>query len=354
MKMNFKYAIMTVAALAMGLTSCSNDENETPENVTKELTIKISGVNNSGTKAVETPAESGPNSVSLIDGYVFIIDRLGNIAQKIDLNVMEATSESGQVISGVSLDSKVYVVGNIPDSQKDMIDKFKTFSEIETEIFPINSQRDYSSAILANIKGEPVTVTLGGNGTVEAKVFINPIVSRIELAKVKGTGNIKDFTITGVYIDSYYNFFTYVGGHGGSTYEQGSRTNSIDCVGDKGSWKADGDLVAKPNDNNVWAHNVVAGALPRFIISLTDVKYEKGNEVIELPGTYYLTVTGYRNNDGSILTSFERGNIYRIGSSNSIEFDEGDLDVTPNPVGRDLTLNVSIRGWILNTPTAEL
>lgn len=350
MKLKFKYAMMAVAALTLGLTSCSNDDNETPEKAAKSLSIKIAGVTHSGTKAIEGPGKTS-GSITLTGGSIFIINHLGAITKSEPLSVTAATGSTGQVISGIAADSRVYIIGNIPTSFD--ITTLHSFADIQAATSAMTAQTDYTKAALANSDGQAATITLGSGNTASATISIKPLISRMELTQVKGTGNIKGFTVAGVYVDSYYPAFTYVGGYSGTIFEQ-EQSTIFTGIGDNGTWAANSSsLIANPGTNKVWAHNVASGALPRFIIALTNVKYINSAGNLEDKGSivYYLTVTGY---DSGALTAFERGKIYRVGGTNGIEFDEDDLGLTPNPVDIDLTLKVVVEEWILETPTAEL
>ncbi|MCD8267226.1 MAG: hypothetical protein LUD46_01295 [Parabacteroides sp.] len=248
MKLKFKYAMMAVAALTLGLTSCSNDDNETPEKAAKSLSIKIAGVTHSGTKAIEGPGKT-LGSITLTGGSIFIINHLGAITKSEPLSVTAATGSTGQVISGIATDSRVYIIGNIPTSFD--ITTLHSFADIQAATSAMTAQTDYTKAALANSDGQAATITLGSGNTASATISIKPLISRMELTQVKGTGNIKGFTVAGVYVDSYYPAFTYVGGYSGTIFEQ-EQSTIFTGIGDNGTWAANSSsLIANPGTNKV-------------------------------------------------------------------------------------------------------
>ncbi|NDV67011.1 hypothetical protein [Bacteroides sp. 224] len=356
MKVNFKYAMMTIAALTMGLTSCSNDNDKVAESEPQYLSIKISGVVQSPTRAVEAPGETTVNTIKLNDGHIFVINPLGQVTYQEALNVSQATNAGQILTTAIPADSRIYVIGNIPTADNATITALTDFNAIKAATSALTTQTNYKEAALANADGQPTAIIPGASNTATVNVSIKPLISRLELTQVKGIGDITNFTVKGVYVDDYYPQFTYAGLYAGTKFSQGQST-TFAGIGDAGAW-AHTSLVAAPATGNVWAHNLAAGGLPRFIIELEDVKYNPGISAgaplgeVDLSGTtYYLTVTGY-NNGG--LTAFERGKIYRIGGNNGIEFDQDDLGLVPNPVDVDLTLNVTILEWEVVTPTANL
>lgn len=352
MKVNFKHAIMAVAALTLGLISCSNDN----DGVTGEqyVSVKIPVMNQPQTRALEDAGKVAAGTIKLKNGHIFVLDAIGNVLHNETLNVSQATS-TGQVLSStVSTNSRIFVIANIPTSDVSTVSGLRSLSAINAATSLMTTQSDYTEAALANVNNVPASITPGADNTASANVSINPLISRLELTQVKASGDITAFDVTGVYIDDYYPSFTYGGLYSGDIVSQGTST-TFNGIGDVGTWAASG-LIAAPASNKVWAHNVASGGLPRFIIRIENVKWNPGlssgggSGEVPLVGTYYLTVTGYNNGN---LTTFERGKIYRIGAVNGIEFDQDDLGLAPNPVDVTFTMNVLIEEWVLETPTAD-
>lgn len=354
MKVNFKNAIMAVAAITLGLTSCSNDKDEvTGEAV--NVSVKISGAIKPATKAVEAPGSTDEGTIQLTNGHIFVLDVQGTVTYDEELIVAEATGEGQTLGQEVSTSSRIFVIGNIPSDDLDDITSLTSLSAINAATSLMTTQTDYTTVALANVGNVPAELAITGT-TATAEVSINPLISRMELTKVVGSGDIVSFDVTGVYVDDYYPSFTYGGLYSGEIHSQGTSVDFASVLGDAGTW-ASSTLVAAPASGNVWAHNLAAGGLQRFIIKLENIVWNPGlgagEPTAETPlnGTYYLTVTGY--NTGG-LDAFERGKIYRIGGENGIVFNEDNLGLTPNPTDISLTVNVKIVEWVLVSPTADL
>ena len=347
------FSMLAAAALMVGVTGCSKEGGSNPGSDLKQVSIKISGVIQQGSRAVEAPGQTAAGTITLTGGHIFVIDPLGAVTHKEALNVAQATNAGQTLGASVSADSRVYIIGNIPAADQATIAALTNWSGIQAATSAMTTQSDYTEAALANSNGAPAAITVNAGGTTASvDVSIKPLISRLELVQVKGGANITAFTVTGVYVDSYYPSFTYGGSYSGTIFSQGQGA-TFSGIGDEDTWAATGNpLAVSPDlgDDELWAHNVASGGLPRFIIALTGVKYDDGGGEVDLGSTpHYLTVTGYTG-----VTAFERGKIYRIGGANGITFDEDDLGLTPNPVDVDLTLTVSIEEWVLVTPGAEL
>ena len=362
----FLYAAMAATVL---FASCAKEDNGNGGSKDEaQLTIKLSGVVQSapGTRAVEGQGSTAVGTIQLQNGHIFVIDALGVVIENEALNVGQATTGGGQIMTNpVPSDSRVYIIGNIPAGDAATIPTLGTFGAIQTAVSAISSQTNYRQAALANSDGAPAAITVNAGGTTaDVNVSIKPLISRMELVQVKGKANIKSFDVTGVYVDSYHPNFTYVGGFNGTMHSQGSSKTFTqilaDGMGDTGTWTAtdaatSGIFIADPQtgaNGDVWAYQVASGALPRFIIELDNISYEDASSaVVTLTGKHYLTVQSYT---GLGSLTFERGKIYRIGATNGIEFDEDDLGTTPNPTDLQLTVEVSIDEWDLVTPGANL
>jgi hypothetical protein len=161
----------------------------------------------------------------------------------------------------------------------------------------------------------------------------------MELTEVRGGPNITGFTVTGVFVDSYFPSFTLTGESSGPIRYQSQSTQFAGVMGDQpGPWQATGaagNMVANPGAGMVWAYHVAAADLPRFIIRLENVQTTTGPQA----GVRYVTVTGY----SSGITRFERGRIYQIPA---ITFTETQTAATPNPANVPVTVVVRMVDWI--------
>ena len=353
MKTTKIFAIAT-AALAMSFASCNKETGNISSDEMTQLSVRINGV--TATRAVEAPGSKVPGTIKFIpDGNhsIFVINPQGDVIKYVDLDVIEAVSPAGQELSDVPADARIYIIANIPDDDAATIQGLATWNAIKAATSDMVTQVDYKEAALANSTGAPVGFA-AVNGEATVNVSIKPLISRLELVQVKTTdnktGDITAFKVTGVFVDSYYPEFTYVGSGSGSPFAQG-QSAIFNGIGDEGDWAAESSpLAAKPGDDVVWAYQVAAAGVPRLIIRLEDVKYTPNSEEeIELEGIYYLTVSGYKT-----ITEFERGKIYRIGGADGITFTYEDLSLTANPVDITLSVEVTIEEWDIEEPDAEL
>jgi hypothetical protein len=359
-----KKLFLTAAIAALAFASCTKEKNST-DNGTQNLTVKIT---NAETRALQAPGTA--IAATLSSGHIFLIDPSGNVyPQSPALVVAEATG-TGQVIAAVPSSARVYIVGNIP-SDATGITSLTNIAAIQAAVSDIATNQGilYTDAPLINETGAPVGITLVTSNTATASIALTPVYARLELEGVTGgtyveknasddpTGNqsrITAFTVTGVYVDSYYPQFNY-GGTGSGTVFQQLQSTVFNGIGDPGSWVASGaPLKAAPASLNWWGYNVPGAGLPRLIIALTGIEYEVSADdgenwavpatpAFSSTATYYVTVSGY---NGGTVTSFTRGNIYQIAADKMV-FSTNDLHTTPNPTTVTLTVTVTVRPWVL-------
>lgn len=397
-----KNLLMTAALAAMVLASCSQDNGAEISTNAKpaQLSIKLAGVVNSSTRAIEVPGVETEGTIELENGHIFVLNPAGNVTYNEALDVDAAMGVAGQTLAkDVASDSRVYILGNIPADATIVPANLTSLTEIQAasdamttvEMIGSTATQSYMTAPLANVGGTPATILLNGvtdadpdtgDTVVEATatVTINPLISRIELGKVTGNEWVAAFTVAGVYVDDWYPSFTYGGSFAGKMFQQKTGTDfTLNTLKDEGTWAAVGvDTDEEPTTANlfvatpdatgsVWAHNVAAGGLPRLLIKLTGVKYYPEDLNTKLPitdaaaedlqvqsGDLYLTVTSYTG-----VTTFERGKIYNIGGDtegdgDGITFGPDDTGKTPNPGNVTLNVTVKITEWDVVYPTANL
>lgn len=351
-----KKILFAALAATVFLASCSQDDDKVNAGKGEEtqLTVKITGTAKS--RAVEIPGVEMAGTIKLNGGHIFIIDGVGNIdaSLSVALNTTTATG-AGQVINAVPSGSRVYIIGNLPAGFNPAA--YTTFASLKAATAAITGQTDYKETALANADGQPMAITIGTGNTATASIALKPLISRLELVQVKGKsaddaiGTITGFDVVGVYVDDYYPNFTFDGNCAGTMFSQGSSnvfTGYESFYADTGTWSASS-LVATPAGTDIWAYQVASQSLPRLIVELDNVVYDDLSSVSQtLTDKYYLTVSTY---NGGGLTKFERGKIYKISS---LDFGPADLDLTPNPSNVQLTVNVTVTEWVIETPTAEL
>ncbi len=362
-----------VAMAATIFASCSKETN-TPNNSKEgQLIIKLDGVS-PATRAQEGQATTGAGSVTLTAGtsHIFIFGATGEWLYDTQLVDAQAASGDGQKIApAIPSDALVYVVGNLSTAAASIFGTEPNRAKVLSTVGAMTSfdgTDKYKTAVVANNGGTPVGITKLRDGAsdsdpdvYQAAITLNPVISRLELLAVETEedndgGIITAFDVTGVFVDSYYPQFTYGAGYAGDIKEINQETDDWG-IGDEGEWSAvdvEGTLTAALADSKVWAYNLAAGALPRLIIRLENVKWAPDaaaptEDVVDYEDVvYYLTVTGY--NSGG-LTSFAPGSVYRL---NGISFDKDDLGLTPNPTDVELYVKVTVGQWTLVTPTADI
>jgi hypothetical protein len=335
-----KIVVVAIALGAMAFSSCSRDtkvKTLTGEEMLS-LNIKLDGmVDPASTRMIEAAGQTG--QLVLSNGHIFIIDPAGTVIANAVMNVPVATSATGQTVNAaVATNSRVYILGNVPSSVD--VTQLTTFERIRQTAVTISTsqQNNYRQAAMANTSGQPAAVTVtgtAGNVTVE----INPLYSRLELTEVRGGPTITGFTVTGVFVDSYFPSFTLTGDSSGPIRYQSQSTNFAGVMGDTGNWVATGaagNMFAVPAPGQVWAYHMASADLPRIIVRLENVT----TTGTPRPGTQYLTVTGY---SGQAPTRFERGRIYQIPS---LTFTDQQLSTMPNPTHVPITVIVRQVDWI--------
>ncbi|MDR1671217.1 MAG: hypothetical protein LBR57_01715 [Alistipes sp.] len=335
-----KILVAVIALGAVAFASCSRDTGV--KTLSGEpllsLNIKLEGMTDPGaTRMTEAAGQTG--QLVLSNGHIFVIDPAGTVIANAVMNVTTATSAAGQTVNAaVATNSRVYILGNIPSNVD--VTTLTTFERIRQTAVTISTsqQNNYRNAAMANTSGQPAAITVSGT-TGSVTVEINPLYSRLELNEVRGGPTITGFTVTGVFVDSYFPSFTLTGDSSGPIRYQSQSTNFAGVMGDTGNWVATGaagNMFAVPAAGQVWAYHMASADLPRIIVRLENVTTTGTPQ----PGTRYLTVTGY---SGQAPTRFERGRIYQI---TSLTFTDQQLAATPNPTHVPITVIVRQVDWI--------
>ena len=366
-----KKLFLFTAMFALLAVSCQKG-TDGPNDGRTQLTIKL-GDGSGNTRSVESPGLTV--GLTLTDGHIFVINNVGSVIYDVALDIAAAYGSSGQKLMDktntsdplrVSSDSRVYVLGNIPASVN--VASLSSWSQIEAatsrivydKTTPANSlNTDYTKAPVANESGQPENITVTGS---QGSVAINlvPLYTRLEIAKITGTGNITAFRVAGVYIDKYYDTFTMTGGVPAAAVawdlQQGTVfTDNIGDVAAGNEWQVavtPGSSVnptIDPGSGKLWAFHLPAVGIPGIIIHLTDIKYSEpkpgspGETVeVSMPGDRYVTVTSFNSGATDL---FKRGEMYRIAD---LAFTQTKIGPTPNPIDIDLTVKVDLLQWKVN------
>lgn len=343
--------IAIVALVGFGFAGCKKDKNDGPVGEAT-LVVKLYETN-VAVRGIEDPATTGPLALNLSTSEIFIIDANGNVDDHVQLTA-DATTNSGQVIGQVTLDSKIYVVANIPSSDYTRISQMSRLENIKAATSLIALQQGVVP-VAANQNGQEASIMADVDDPTRATAELSlvPVISRLEIGAIQGgndsEGEITGFTVEGIYIDRFFDKFTYSGGGEDEVIFENVADLTTWALKDEDSWPSDGDNIARPDDDQVWAYNVAAGGLPLIIVKLSDITWiPTGGVEQDRPGTYYLTVTGYRS-----TTVFAPGQVYRVGLVNQttgdsdFTFGPENLGITPNETPLDLTLTVHNIGWTL-------
>lgn len=192
----FNYAIMALAVLTMGLTSCTNDDEGTPnEGENARINISVSSPEN--TKASVTSPTSLPTAavnnytVFVVDGHQLISKYSSSSSALSGDNAIKATTNA----------SEIYVVANAGD----LTSTITTLSGLTSYLADLNGTGSQTGTDgpwatgKATIASSDFTLT-DGKYTAAKTVTITFIAARIT---VKVVNNMKNYTETGaVVLDS--------------------------------------------------------------------------------------------------------------------------------------------------------
>ncbi len=366
---------VVVAVATAWLGSC---DDTLPPAGSKELTIRLDGAPARVTRAVEPGAKNTGIAVDVTRSLIFVADAGGTIVQTVDVT-SAATGDPGQTLPNpVTPTSKVYVVANIPTAQVAAFRAYQTLDAVKAATSTIESQKagGYTDPAMANKAGEVAASTATGSPAV-LTVTIEPLFARIEIAsmqaRVDAAGNtVTGFDVTGVFVDNYYDAFTYAGEKSGSIVSKSSTFATADAAtvtSTLGSWaaymsdtaaaavwSATGspakvtDPGAGSNPVNVWGYNVApsdgttADDIPAIIVRLDDIHYTNAaGTALELTGPRYLTVVGYTN--GTELGEVLRGDVYRLGGTTPFAFSFANLGSKPYEEASSLVVHVDVEQW---------
>jgi hypothetical protein len=370
--MNFKYLMMT-AILAIGLASCSNDDDNvdgggvvTKDPKTVSLTLKQGKIN--------TYAD-GPSAVglspTLSDAKVFFVGG-GVILHQGDVLAADISSNVGtKVFTGVpGAATEVYVVANsatitlpaVTNGTTTLAALKETLNNIESQTHPVDNVTLHGAATITNT-----------NGNYTCAVQIAPAVSRIEISKIEAATSdvvvpLTAFQLDGIFINNTYsqlgldytslpapltqgtNMFNY--GQNDATSFVGGYLASLrdyDASGLGGTG-----LVKEPTAA-VWGYQVFPLAtatgttidgeaqskVPMIILRITGAT-AAGHTI---PNPAFLTVKKFVTDDGNAtpITAFQEGKVYQISN---ILFGGEHLSSRPVvPTSSDITVTVTVKDW---------
>ena len=362
--------MLSASVAALALISC-NKQDTTPEAPARLKTIEVSLENVALTKGLAGPKIEAGDAVILNDFKIFLTDGSGN---EYTAKVADGSAEAKTYWSSVDLSSgpieaafhyvdpnctKVVAVGNLGDDL--------TFAEYQALAnLKVGDQQEQDKLVLYDVKdlvkasGQHTDVNTNGTTYVSdvyvADLVLAPRISRFEVdgftVMFNSTPKYQSINITQLAFQNYYPETSATTG-----IESGELVNHIANLADQSevyNW-----LDATPAATTPWYRDY-------FDITITPADYIKDTPnplayhvfssseapvmVIKLLADgqpAYLYSKGFYKADGTPVTQFEEGKIYRMSArgesenDGSIVIDEDDID----PMDRCLEITVDVVDW---------
>lgn len=377
------FTLMAIAL--MGLAGCTSDDDAI--DYVQDVFIKLENAARPDTRAEEpSKGSSDTDKVTFSSGYIFFITNQGSIKKcyriapagtPTDLpnNVISisefwgsASGNNGYLFQNVSGEvTQVYIIGNIPDSGNTTVSDIRaqtTLTKLKELTIPVTTQSDIDDVTMEGLASSLINLDPNDTTKKKAEVTLEPLCSRIEIAKITSGGNVTGYKLQGIYVSHFYSelplnenavsskqqlFTTAPGGADYTTYA---------CMCDVATVPADGlgikaGAATAPDAGNVWAYQFFPGAnadriSPRIVIKLNNVAASVGNFATSDNNFYFLNIRGFKAiNAGDVdPMSVSRGKIYKI---ENVAFKENDISDIPNPADISLTVNVSVKNWVVET-----
>lgn len=399
-----KYFLM--AAAAMSLFACSNDDEAGLDKKGENLTMITLSLGKAGTRSLEETAGGKCNVVEKLEFHFYTADgRNLDVAQpakeEIDKAIASLTStQTAKIaIEKVPLTARQLVV----IANKNDAINVGTLLSAEKSVVSLENMYDNTATPFGQAKsvltGKAPVPAGSADGEVRVEVAIKPVSSRVEIGKftAKKTAdevNIKDFDVLGIYMNQFYNKGTIEPKYnntveGRTKFAQGSTTTNYtytnyngngwgfmcnDYTGGYGtpatvlsqSETGNGAVweVIPANSLHWWGYPVLAGDgtpiegfsndVAHIVIKL-NVSFDKDLTKTESDGTTvtipagqkrekYLTVINYYTdaNQTQKLEKFVRGDVYKI---EDLTFDIKNLTDVPYEGTKSVSATVTVLAW---------
>lgn len=374
MKTKFSYLTLSVMALLLVFSGCSNSEDgETVDNTKAKSVLLKLGKSTPTTHSVGAPIVDG-DDVILHSGNLYFVNASGAIlkhytitsSQPSATNINMTDALAGTPITNLPGNTdRVYVVGNtsgLPTSGN--------ISTVQDFLSQVTSQHDIEDVNLYGSGGlvPPISPLTAYTCTVDLK----PTVARIELTDITAasTSVITGFDVDGIFVDNYYSQASVGGSVDVDDFvENGAfaaKFNNLTTQYPVGLKPAIYDFydpalsastrVAKPaGTGTVWGYNLFASAtgsaVPRVIIRLSSIAT---NDQSVYPSPQFITIKGLKAvSGGASLTGIKSGEVYRIAAG-ALTFKETDLSPIPNLNLMDIEVTVNLVDWTVVGVTPEL
>lgn len=347
--------LILLAATAFALFSCENGkDDELSEPKTKNVVVQFAPAALS--RATEDGVTKGAQA-SIGNYTIFFLDAAGNVVAGTTTGDAVSTAVPCTDVGATAV--SVYVVANTKSNSSTItgldLTGVTTLATIKAKAAEVSTQTTISSVVLAG-EGKIVPTNNAGTVTYAAAVEVAPVICRLEIGKIEGTGDITGFTLEGIYIDNHAVKFNIGGGYDNTVTDPNTNTkDGLYSIGvDHGlltgypsefcdvtkltATGADKTWAVQPADSKVWAYQLAAGAdLPKIIVKLSNLN---GGGVDKLK---YVTVTSYKYTNGNAAsTTLAPGTIYKI---EKISFETKSTAEVPNATEKDVSVTVTIKGW---------
>jgi hypothetical protein len=362
--------MLSASVAALALVSC-NKQDTTPEASKRLKTVEISLENVALTKGLAGPKIEAGDAVALNDFKIFLTDGSGN---EYTAKVADGSADAKTYWNAVDLSSgaieasfhyvdpnctRVVAVGNLGDDL--------TFAEYKAlKNLKVGDQQEQDKLVLYDVKdlvkatGRHTDTNVNGTTYIsdvyEADLVLTPRVSRFEVdgftVKFNAQPKYQTINITQLAFQNYYPETSVITGT-----ESGQLVNHIANFADQ-------------SEVYTWFDTPVTGESPwyrdYFDITITPSATTKDTPqplayhmfsnteapvmVIKLLADgqpAYLYSKGFYKTDGTPVTKFEEGKIYRMSAKGEVEkdgsipIDEDDID----PMDRCLEITVDVVDW---------
>lgn len=358
-------SLLAVAAtLAMGITSCSNDNDAVINNDEgRSVSLKVT-TGKSATRAEEASQSGQSTGIdATLGGAVYFLN--GDVvtdffpilpdasATGIDIKVSDLSSTTGHLFTNVSGSaSQVYVVLNKPGNMV-LPGAGSTQTAIEAVAMNIT---DFTAIDKVMMKGIGTIQPPATGTTHTAAVQLAPVVARFEIAKVEydqahasnDANPLTKFELKGIFVNNHHKTmplsFTPGAPYSSSVAADYTVANfPLPLSGLTGTYV--NALSYVPTTGAAWAYQFFpidaannANDQPMLVFQL-DVVDTDGT----LTGQQFVSVDRYETPAGVAITKFEPNHIYKI---TSLKFSNRNLDPKPNVTLRDVIVTVTVTPWV--------
>ncbi len=358
MKRGLTFLLAALPVMSVVFFGCNKSNDAAPEGGVQGVFVKFNKVS---AKSI-SPGVTDPTLV-FNDGYLYFVSGSGQItgfrtvtngnAPLTDISVGIETLEAGVVIPVLVNTISVYFSGNIPTGVT--LPTSGPYSDVEQTVISLNSQYDVSGGVTAATiyGGSPIIPPVDPSPNATADIEVRPLASRIEISAITGDASITGpWIVEGIFINKYDSqqylnairntagfqdngdmAAAYLAGATGYPTADNGKYFDYNAAG-VGTLDGGTNAYTPTTAGNVWSYNVFAGLVPHIVIRLS------GFDIFSSP--QFLTVRTFRTSGDALITSFERGKIYRI---TDIAFTGNDLVEQPELETQNVEVTVDLIDW---------